>query len=158
MFGSILKGLKFISGYQDECCPICRESFGFSSKYKCNDCRVEVCSDCKTKPRYLYKEIACRKCNTCSLTAMKTVVLVKSSHVGGHKITRKFGEIHSEFTGRNYDETTDNLKYQAIKMGANGIVELKNEKSTHSETTKSGGSYYFSMWTSTGIPVQLEKK
>ena len=143
----------------EKICTNCNHKFFiFKEIFYCDTCEKEICENCRLQPTYLHEKYVCKSCNINNLSKIKNIIVVKSGHIGGHKILKYHHEIESDFNDNNYDETTGNLKYKAYKMGANGIISLLQHKKQHvKSTSNSKGEYIYSMFHSTGIPVNIEK-
>ena len=140
-------------------CNNCNGPFWFyTTEYFCEDCNNIVCYDCQSKPRYLYKTRICSNCNKLNWHAMSKILIVKSQHIGGHKMIKNISNIESSIITSDYNSAIDNLKYLASKLGANGIISFQHHKSSVAQTSENGkGTYYRSIFSSSGIAVLVEK-
>lgn len=87
----------------------------------------------------------------------KSVIVVRSSHIGGHEIVKNLGKISTKTEYEDFDTSKFELQYNAYKMGGNGIINYRYIKHKKSETNNSGGTYYYSVFTSEGEVVLVEK-
>lgn len=154
IFKSINKGIKDWKNSPEKICKNCRDqTLSDKVKYKCHSCRREICDNCKIDPLYLAYDYTCRDCDRRNIMDFMKVSVVKSEHIGGHNILEQFKLIKSEFSSKDFDNSTNNLKYLALKIGANGIINFKQEKKKYSR-----GNYIYSKYSCSGIPVKIEKK
>ncbi len=113
-------------------CPFCKKEFGvFRWRYECTECGKTICSDCSLENRFLHRQI-CKSCSTNIEKGISSIIkIVKSDYVGGHNVKRAYEKILTgEHWERNQQDTVNNIKYQAYKIGANALVSLDILKDT----------------------------
>lgn len=153
IFKSINKGIIDWKNSPEKICKNCRDqTLSDKVKHKCYTCNREICDKCKTEPLYLDYKYTCKDCDKRNEMDFKKISIVKSEHIGGHKILEKYELIKSEFSSKDFDHSTNNLKYLALKIGANGIISFKQKKKK-----LSSGNYIYSKYSCSGIPVKIEK-
>ncbi len=141
-------------------CPDCYKKFGiFRWRYLCTECKRTICDDCSydKNNNFLNRQI-CKKCFREILNKIDDIKTVKSDHVGGHNIVKKFNLVEGTHWERNPEESIKQIKYQTYKLGANAIISLKLEKDTGSEAGGGDGTHYYSIFLATGIPAIIKKK
>jgi len=140
-----------------EKCPICKKEFGiFRWRYECTECRKTICGDCSGDYYFLNRKV-CDICISKINQETAKIKVVKSDHIGGHKIIKSFNSIRATHWNRNQQDTIKNIKYQAYKLGANSIVSLDIEQDTGSEAGSGKGTHYYSIFLASGKPVLIEK-
>jgi uncharacterized protein YbjQ (UPF0145 family) len=147
-------------------CSICGEYFNFlMCEYECEndiyeDCKNVVCKNCITESSFLtitpddtQRIEYCIDCKEKLLKEISPIVTVRHSHVGGHRITKSFKRIEGEHWEKDRDDTINNIKFQALEMGANAIVNFDFD----CEKQRRGG-YIYREWLASGKPVIIKKK
>ena len=56
-------------------------------------------------------------------TKEKKLIVVKSEHIGGHKIVSRLGKVKSKKFYENPQKSIKSMKKKAIELGANGIIK-----------------------------------
>ncbi len=159
LYKSISKGVTDWHNDPAKRCNNCEYKFFlYNEVLYCDTCSREICQKCKIEPYYAYKKHVCADCHRKNLDNINNFIIVKSEHIGGHNILQTFSEITSDFEARDSEESTDNLKYKATKLGGNGIVSFQSIRNQYAKTTPNKGTYYFSLFSSKGKPVLVEKK
>ncbi len=140
-----------------EKCPICKKEFGiFRWRYECSECNKIICDDCSGDYPFLKRKV-CDICISKIDQEIKKIKVVKSDHIGGHKIIKSFNLVSATHWNRNQQDTVANIKYQAYKLGANSIVSLNIERDTGSEAGSGKGTHYYSIFLASGKPAIAEK-
>src|SRR5690554_3455185 len=139
-------------------CPFCKKEFGvFRWRYECTECGKTICSGCSEENRFLNRRV-CKPCTKEIESGMSPIKVVKSDHVGGHNIKKSYGIVTGQYWERNQQNTVNNIKYQAYKIGANALVSLDICKDTHSELGSGKGIHYYSVFRASARPAVVEKR
>ena len=135
-------------GKRKECeptvsCPICLTSeeticpdcIGQFFKFRGKGTDMLICEDCDSK--YTSKAA--------------NFIIVKSLHVGGHKIQSSFPQIVSN-KYRDYENANTELIFKSLQYGANAVVNYKRDFEQNNK-----GNYIFKEHFVTGVPVIVER-
>lgn len=141
-------------------CPDCNEKFGvFRWRYACTECRRTICDDCSHDENQSFlKRCICNKCLGNIQYEIGKIKVVKSPHIGGHNIVKKFNFTEGTHWLKNPQESVEQLKYEAYKKRANCILSLLINKETESESTDKNGTYHYSVFNATGVPAIVEEQ
>ncbi len=139
-------------------CPFCKKEFGiFRWRHECTECGKTICSDCFEENRFLNRRI-CKSCTEDIESGISPIKVVKSDYVGGHNIKKSYEIVTGQHWERNQQDTVNNIKYQAYRVGANALVSLDIRKDTHSEPGSGKGTHYYSVFCASARPVVIEKR
>lgn len=139
-------------------CPFCRNEFGFFRwKYECSECGKTTCADCSENNPFLNRRI-CKSCADIIAKGISSIKVVKSEQVGGHNTKKSYEIVIGQHWERNQQDTVNNIKYQAYKIGANALLSLDICKDTHSEPGSGKGTHYYSVFRASARPAVIEKK
>ncbi len=138
-------------------CCVCGEHCGFFRwGYKCSVCGKTVCADCSTTYVWGYDRV-CDKCYDKIDKSLPSFKVAVSDHIGGHRITKSFGDVENWTLYRDRQCAIDDLKYRAIVLGANAIVSLTIYTGTDEEEGPNGGIHYYSVFKGSAKAVRVEK-
>jgi uncharacterized protein YbjQ (UPF0145 family) len=139
-------------------CHFCKKEFGILRwRNECTECGKTFCSDCSEVNRFLHRRI-CKPCTKEIEIGMSLIKVVKSDHVGGHNIKKSYDVVTGQNWECNQQDTVNNIKYQAYKIGANALVSLDICKDTHSEPGSGKGTHYYSVFRASARPTVIEKR
>lgn len=138
-------------------CSSCGKEFWiFRWERECTECGEKICADCSLINRYLNRRV-CNDCSRRLRDAISSIIVVKSDHVGGHNIKEYFDIVEGESWERDQEDTVDNIRYQAYKLGANALISLHIRKDTGSEPGSGKGTHYYSIFLASAQPVVISK-
>ena len=150
-------------------CEICGKKFKwYRWRYECKQCGKNVCGKCLKTVRdiniksktYGKRIFLCKDCYDNlqrEYKKAKDIIVVRSSHVGGHKTIRILGEISTGIAYEDFDDAKFELQYNTLKMGGNAILNYKYIRHKYSQITDGGGTYYYSLFTARGTVAVVEK-
>lgn len=158
-------------------CQSCQKKFGiFRWRNTCKCCDLTICSDCTYQnineleddfSDNPYNPILDKYCDSCGgqrsselvklKNELENIIVVKSSYVGNHKIVEEFAHLSTDKWVNDSQKAIKNLKYKALMLGANAIVNLEINKNTDSKPGKGKGTHYYSVFKVAGKPVIVTK-
>lgn len=138
-------------------CQSCGAEFSiFRWQKKCSECGIIICRDCV---EYFLAQNRCSKCTNIAinehneyLDRLDRVLIVRSSHIGKHKIIEDFGAVETFIESEDQDEVIDDLKHAALEKNGNAIVDFRLIPHKHKK-----GNYIYKEWTGSGRIVLVEK-
>jgi hypothetical protein len=148
-------------------CPDCKRDFGvFRWRHECSRCHRTMCADCSRE--WLELEIGrndySRDVHVCAacfpaiqevLDRTATIKIVRSEHIGGHRVTERLGEIVSRIQRRDLDLVKRDLAYNAIVMRGNAVLRFSFDRDTKEEEDS---NYRYSVFTGRGEAASIESR
>lgn len=101
----------------------------------CNN-KSEICSSCllKTESRVVSELIwCCQSCYNKYSSAAKEFIVVKSSHIGKHKILDQSDKLLKSTEYKDRQKAVEELKYYGVKNGYNGLINLRFQRISYEE-------------------------
>tara|TARA_Y100001970_G_C13749512_1_gene610293 strand:+ start:92 stop:646 length:555 start_codon:yes stop_codon:yes gene_type:complete len=142
-------------------CVECKNEFGWLGlEYYFNTVTCRICN--KVAHNSCGKTIYCLRCWSC-VTCYKKIykgidsinpIVRKNNSLQGYTIKKSYNKITAQFWEKKRDRRTavDNLRYQAWKVGADAIIDLKF---VHEQ--KFSGNYEYTAVLPSAIPVSIKK-
>ena len=126
----------------------------------CAECGAHLCEDHRIlayqanleDPGYSTPMDLCSECQFERDKKSDSIITVRSSHVGNHKIVQNLSYLETILEHDDFEKAIWELKFNAFLKGANGIINLKTIPHQHSDS-----NYIFKKWTACGDLVVVEK-
>lgn len=152
-------------------CHFCEKKLTwYRWSYECEDCGELFCLSHVNSVKEI--ELESQKygknvflCFLCDMTRKsdyeraKEVKVVRSSHVGGHKLLETLKDISTGIQYKDFDNAKFELQYNAYKLGGNAILNYRYVKHKHQKPTghEGRGTYYYNLFTAKGTVAKIEK-
>lgn len=145
---------KWVQSMKEEC-PNCQE-INFVNRFSCDYCDTSFvwCSKCYNPTLMSWVHEPLEMCMRCQSKCQQSVPLfkvVKSSHIGGHRIIRHCSRVTSTECD-DQDSAVDELKYLGVLFGGNALINLKIHRYKNED-----GNYIYSTWKASGDVVEIVK-
>jgi len=130
---------------KDMYCPVCRKNY-------------QICDTCfeKQEDRARKHDIwCCIDCFEKYHNKAEDFIVVKSSHIGKHDILEKSDKTYVTSTEyKDRQRAVEELKYTGIKLGYNGLINLKFKRVTYTHDN----GYIENFNKASGVYVKVKKR